>query len=645
MNKINILDSTIFNRIAAGEVVEKPASVLKELLDNAIDAKATQITINVLEGGIKQIEVIDNGGGIEYDDLERAFLPHATSKIKTLSDLDKIGTLGFRGEALASIGAVSEVELVSKTSSSEFGGKICVRGGKMEQKEIVGAQNGTKVKVCNIFYNVPARAKFLKKPRQEASEISNVILRYILANPFIKFTYNLDDKEIYSSTGNGLLEAIYTVYGKSTTEQVLEVNYTSSDNIKVSGYIGIPTFAKPNRTYQTLIVNGRYVQNSMVSLCVYNAFEHYLMKNQFPFFVLNIDMPLESLDVNVHPNKMDIRFENSNHIYGIVYQAVMQALSEHSSSVVEVEKKVIDFEPANTIGVSFGSSQEESKDEVVEIITPKQAQVSADSPISSSKDSNIKFYESLSSGENKFKQSNFILSNVFEKMLNQEDEEVQEAPAEENQTIFSKSTIQTTENSQMSFLDSTSYNFVGTLFETYLIVQSGDDAYFIDQHAAHERLLFDKLSKQVNDRSVSIQGLLIPYVVTVNSLEKQFLEDNLENLQNLGFDIAEFGTSAFKVSTIPSVLAGINLNNFFSQILSELSVFKQLKQADLILNKLMQHSCKTAVKAGDKLSNSEVASLIKQVEETGMVLQCPHGRPVVIKLSRKEMEKWFKRTL
>lgn len=642
MNKINILDSTIFNRIAAGEVVEKPASVLKELLDNAIDAKATQITINVLDGGIKQIEVIDNGSGIEYDDLERAFLPHATSKIKSLSDLDKIGTLGFRGEALASIGAVSEVELVSKTSSSEFGGKICVRGGNMEQKELAGAQNGTKVKVCNIFYNVPARAKFLKKPRQEASEISNVILRYILANPSIKFTYNLDDKEIYSSTGNGLLEAIYTVYGKSTTEQVLEVSHTGSDGIKVSGYIGMPTFAKPNRTYQTLIVNGRYVQNSMVSLCVYNAFEHYLMKNQFPFFVLNIDMPLESLDVNVHPNKMDIRFENSNQIYGIVYQAVMQALSKHSSNVVEVEKRVIDFEPANTTGVSFGNNQEKTS-EVVDIIAPKQ--VPNDAENLNFKNNDIKFYESLSNGENKLKQSSSILSNVFEKMLSQEDEAPQTSPIDENSIVFSKSNIQTNENSQLSFLDSTSYNFVGTLFETYLIVQSGNDAYFIDQHAAHERLLFDKFSKQVNDRCVSIQGLLVPYVINVNGLEKQFLEDNLENLKNLGFEISEFGTSAFKISTIPSVLAGINLNDFFSQILSELSVFKQLKQADLILNKLMQHSCKTAVKAGDKLSNNEVASLIKQVDETGMVLQCPHGRPVIIKLSRKEIEKWFKRTL
>ena len=642
MNKINILDSTIFNRIAAGEVVEKPASVLKELLDNAIDAKATQITINVLDGGIKQIEVIDNGSGIEYDDLERAFLPHATSKIKSLSDLDKIGTLGFRGEALASIGAVSEVELVSKTSSSEFGGKICVRGGNMEQKELAGAQNGTKVKVCNIFYNVPARAKFLKKPRQEASEISNVILRYILANPSIKFTYNLDDKEIYSSTGNGLLEAIYTVYGKSTTEQVLEVSHTGSDGIKVSGYIGMPTFAKPNRTYQTLIVNGRYVQNSMVSLCVYNAFEHYLMKNQFPFFVLNIDMPLESLDVNVHPNKMDIRFENSNQIYGIVYQAVMQALSKHSSNVVEVEKRVIDFEPANTTGVSFGNNQEKTS-EVVDIIAPKQ--VPNDAENLNLKNNDIKFYESLSNGENKLKQSSSILSNVFEKMLSQEDEAPQTSPIDENPIVFSKSNIQTNENSQLSFLDSTSYNFVGTLFETYLIVQSGNDAYFIDQHAAHERLLFDKFSKQVNDRCVSIQGLLVPYVINVNGLEKQFLEDNLENLKNLGFEISEFGTSAFKISTIPSVLAGINLNDFFSQILSELSVFKQLKQADLILNKLMQHSCKTAVKAGDKLSNNEVASLIKQVDETGMVLQCPHGRPVIIKLSRKEIEKWFKRTL
>ena len=640
MNKINILDSSIYNRIAAGEVVERPYSVIKELIDNAVDAKATEIEIKIVEGGIKLIEVTDNGCGIEFDDLERAFMPHATSKISCVEDLDKIGTLGFRGEALASIGAVSEVTLISKTKQSEFGGNIECNGGKLQKAEQVGAKDGTKVLVSNIFYNVPARAKFLKKPKQEASEISNLVLRYILANPTIKFKFYNEDTLVYSSTGNGLYEAIYCVYGKNTCDNLLEVNYQSDSNIKVSGYIGMPTFSKPNRTYQTLIVNHRYVQNSMVSLCVYNAFEHYLMKGQFPFFVLNINLPLDSLDVNVHPNKMDIRFENSNQIYGIVYQAVMQALNAHSTTVIEVNK-TYNYKPAENVGVSFSNSEDTaSQPKTVDIISSQDVE-----PKTTSVQTSINFYESLSKNNNQsaMKQSNAIFSTIFEKTLQEKTEQAQPR-SEEN--LFSCAEVESQNKhleSQASFLSEQPYTFVGTLFDTFLIVQSGEQAFFIDQHAAHERLLFDKYSKQVNQKTVTSQMLLIPYTFSVNSLEKQFIDDNIENLKEIGFEISEFGNLTYKVSTIPNLLAGININQFFSDILSELSVFKQLKSSDLILSKLMQHSCKTAVKAGDKLSPSEVEHLIREIDQTSMQLQCPHGRPVVIKITHKEIEKWFKR--
>ena len=639
MNKINILDSSIYNRIAAGEVVERPFSVIKELLDNAIDAKSTEIEIKIVEGGIKLIEVTDNGCGIEFDDLERAFMPHATSKISCVEDLDKIGTLGFRGEALASIGAVSEVTLISKTQQSEFGGKIECNGGKLQKAEQVGAKDGTKVMVSNIFYNVPARAKFLKKPKQEASEISNLILRYILANPSIKFKFYNEDTLVYSSTGNGLYEAIYCVYGKTTCDNLLEVNYASESNIKVSGYIGMPTFSKPNRTYQTLIVNNRYVQNSMVSLCVYNAFEHYLMKGQFPFFVLNINLPLDSLDVNVHPNKMDIRFENSNQIYGIVYQAIMQALNAHSTQVIEVNK-TYNYKPTENVGVSFNKSEETVEPKSVDIFSSQNVE-----PKRTNVQTSINFYESLSNNnKNAMKQSNAIFSNIFEKTLQEKNDENVQTRTDEK--LFTKTEVELQNKkleSQTSFLSEHPLTFVGTLFDTFLIVQSGEQAFLIDQHAAHERLLFDKYSKQVNDKAVTSQMLLIPYTFNVNSLEKQFIDDNIEKLSEIGFDISEFGNLTYKVSTIPSLLAGMNINQFFSDILSELSVFKQLKSSDLILSKLMQHSCKTAVKAGDKLSPNEVEHLIKEIDQTNMHLQCPHGRPVVIKITHKEIEKWFKR--
>lgn len=629
MNKINILDSTIFNRIAAGEVVERPFSVLKELLDNSIDAGATEIAINVIEGGIKLVEVIDNGMGIEFDDLPRVFLPHATSKIKTIDDLDKIGTLGFRGEALASIGAVSEVKLVSKPRTQQNAGQVIINGGQIESINEIGGANGTTVSVSNIFYNVPARAKFLKKPKQEASDITNLVARYILANPTIKFKYNLDGKEVYSSTGNGLFEAIYSIYGKSTTEQILKVDYEGSFGIKINGYIGAPTFSKPNRTYQTLVVNGRYVINQMVSLCVYNAFEHYLMKGQFPFFVLNINMPVESLDVNVHPNKMDIRFENSNTIYGVVYQAVTKTLDDHARQVVSVNTKVFDFAPNNSSGVSFGTNNTEPVKITIkpqnvsnDILAETTSNEQVDTNEQSNSSSHVEFYENISTSNDALRQSNAIFSNIFNEVLS-------------NQT-------QPEKKEQETFL-STAYNYIGTLFETYVIIQQNDECYIIDQHAAHERILFDKLVEQVNNHQLGLQSLIVPYILNVNNTEKQFIEDNVESFKELGFDIVEFGGTSFKISTVPTILSGINLKLFFDGILSELMTFKNLKKSDLIVTKLMQHSCKTAVKAGDKLNDMEISALLSQIKNSNMVLQCPHGRPVIIKISKKELEKWFKR--
>lgn len=644
MSKINILDSTIFNRIAAGEVVERPFSVIKELLDNSLDAKATEIEIKIIEGGIKKIEVTDNGCGIEFDDLERAFMPHATSKISCVEDLDKIGTLGFRGEALSSIGAVSEVTITSKPHTCEIGGKIECNGGKLSSPEQVGATDGTKVIVENIFYNVPARAKFLKKPKQEATEISNLVLRYILAHPDVKFNYYNDNTLMYSSTGKGLYEAIYCVYGKATCDKILKVDYESENHVKVWGYIGMPTFSKPNRTYQTLVVNNRYVQNAMVSMCVYNAFEHYLMKGQFPFYVLNINLPLENLDVNVHPNKMDIRFENSNNIYGIVYQAIMQALNEHSSQVIEVNK-TFEYKPSENVGVSF--AQTEQSPQKVDIVSNQQVEPNK---AKSSTQTSVEFYQSLAdNSKTAMNQSNAIFSNIFEKTLakNQEQAEVIE-PKMPNQNMFSHSQVDNQANqlglNQTSFLGSNNYKFIGTLFETYLIVESKEDAYLIDQHAAHERLLFDKYKKQVDNGELYCQLSLIPSsTFTVNNLEKQFIDDNLENFKNIGFEISEFGNLTYRISTVPSLLSGMDVNKFINSVLADLSIFKQLKGSDLILSKLMQHSCKTAVKAGNKLSTSEVQYLIKQMDDTNMQLQCPHGRPVVVKLTKKEIEKWFKR--
>ena len=647
MSKINVLDSSIFNRIAAGEVVERPSSVLKELLDNSIDAGAQNITVYITEGGIKNITVIDDGSGIEYDQLHKVFLPHSTSKISCVDDLDKIGTLGFRGEALASIASVSEVELIAKTKSSDFGGKITINNGNNQTIEQTGSANGTKISVSNLFYNIPARAKFLKKPRQEATELTNLMSRYILVNPNIKFTYYVDEQEVYSSTGNGMFEAIYTVYGKQTTENILKVDFKHPSGIEINGYISTPTFSKANRTYQTLSINGRYVTSAMISTCVYNAFERYLMKNQFPFFVLNIQMPLDKLDVNVHPNKMEVRFENSNNMYGIVYQAVILAL-EQANKVTTVETKVFEYEKQPTKGISFSDnlSTEQQAPQTIEFKTNVDAikKQIIDNAVGSEDIFNKDDFVTISSN-NGFNSNLFTTTNNnqinFDNHVNFEQNVLE---THENNIIDTKINEEIeTSNNQLKIFNEKSYNFIGTIFNTYLLFESEDCVYVIDQHAAHERLLFDKLVKQVNDKNVVSQYLLIPYTFNVNNLEKQFMLDNLDSLISLGFEISEFGNDSFKVSSIPQVLAGLSLKQYFDNLFAEISIFKNVKQADLVLEKLMQHSCKTAVKAGDKLSSNEVEKLLKNIDDTSMQLQCPHGRPIVVKLSKKEIEKWFKR--
>ena len=652
MSKINVLDSSIFNRIAAGEVVERPSSVLKELLDNSIDAGAKNITVYILEGGIKNITVIDDGCGIEYEELHKVFLPHSTSKIASVDDLDKIGTLGFRGEALASIASVSEIELITKTVDSDFGGKITINNGNEQKIEQIGAANGTKISVSNLFYNIPARAKFLKKPRQEATELSNLMSRYILVNPNIKFNYYVDNSEVYSSTGNGLFEAIYTVYGKNTTENILSVDFNHPSGIKVKGYISTPTYSKANRTYQTLSINGRYVTSSMISMCVYNAFERYLMKNQFPFFVLNIEMPLDKLDVNVHPNKMEVRFENSNNMYGIVYQAIILAL-EQANKVTTVNTKVFEYEKQPTKGVSFSeeSLSSSSQPQVVEFdnnskeIKQKIIENATinDTIVDQSFNNQVSLNASKKVDNSPIMQALGNINKFVDKTNISIDDDFIDNPIslKENQNKNTQNTI--VNNNQLKLFDNTSYNYIGSIFNTYLLFESGEYVYIIDQHAAHERLLFDKLTKQVNENNLATQYLLIPYTFTVNNLEKQFLLDNLKNLKNLGFEITEFGIETFKVSSVPQVLSGLSLKEYFDTLLSEISVYKNLKQADLIIEKLIQHSCKTAVKAGDKLSQQEVEKLLLNIENSSMQLQCPHGRPIAVKLSKKEIEKWFKR--
>ena len=647
MSKINILDKSVFNKIAAGEVVERPASVVKELIDNSIDAGATKINISILEGGRKNITVTDNGSGILPDDFDKVFMAHATSKVKTVADLAKIGTLGFRGEALASIGSVANVELCSKVKTETFGRKMTVSGGEQSPMQEIGVDDGTTISVSDLFFNVPARAKFLKAARSETTEITNLVSRYILCNPNICFTYVADGKTVYQSTGTDFFEAIYVVYGKETTDGIIKVDeYQKNSGIRITGYIGLPTFSKPNRTYQTLSINGRYVNSSLVSTCVYNAYEHYLMKGQFPFYVLNLDIPLEKLDVNVHPSKMEVRFENTNQIYGCVYSAVSSAL--YNCDKITTAEFVGEYQEASS-GVSFRPENvekaENAEPKTVEIVTSSQKHVS--SPVADEKKNDFadNLLKELYSNKSSSSSMNQSQSPVWEKLMQKRYEQstLTETKLEENNDTENQVTENKYQTKTEEFFDIADVKFIGTVFATYLIVEKQDKVYVIDEHAGHERLLFDKFVKEVDEREVAKQNLLVPFTFDVNLQEYDFLENNLDKLLLLGFEIESFGEKTFKVSAIPSILNDIDLNKFFSEVLSDLTAMKQLKQSDLILERLMQHSCKTAVRAGKILSAGEVNSLIEQMKQEKMQLQCPHGRPVVVEITKKDMEKWFKR--
>ena len=638
MGRINLLDESVFNKIAAGEVVEKPASIVKEFIENSLDAKATDIIIEIENGGIDKIKVVDNGIGIHPDDVKSAFLPHATSKIKTTEDLSNILTLGFRGEALASIASVSKVKMQTKQAEFELGKVIEIEGGIIKNFSDDSLNNGTIIEVSDLFYNIPARRKFLRKSKSEESDITNLMVRYILANPKIKFTYIIDGEIYYKTNGTNLEDAIYLIYKKDCLNNLIKVDY-SNDEISINGYISKPTYTKSNRTYQTLIINGRYVINSLISTSIQNAYGSSLMKGQFPFYVLNFNLPNNLLDVNVHPNKLDVKFENTQKVFGYFYTAISKTLLNFS----EVKKIVDDF---------LDVSRERSK--ILEKLNKnhegKSFNQTENLDIQSKKDEILKTYANLTTKEYTFNDSP-ILSKVLETQLNNLDkvEEVNidnknvqnDLPKVEN-VVPSQNNF-TTKQEIFESVNKLDYKIIGTVFETYILIEINSSLYVFDQHACHERINYDKLLKELDAKNIALQPLLIPYILNTNSLEAEFLEQNIDNLNELGFEISLFGDKCYKISTVPQVLATINLKEFFADLFGDLNSYKKLTTKDILKEKLSQKACKASVRAGDKLSENDIQILLNIMKENNMTLACPHGRPAVIEITKNELEKWFKR--
>ena len=670
---IRLLAPNVYNKIAAGEVVDRPYSVVKELVENAIDAGATEITVEIEKGGKKRVRVTDNGSGIAKEDLPLAYSSHATSKLETAEDLFHIHTLGFRGEAIASVASVSHMEIVSRTAGNDAYALSCSGGVLGEVRPAAGA-NGTVVTVDDLFYNVPARLKFLKSDTAEEGDISGVMARFLLSRPEISFTYLSDGKLKYRSFGDGLSAALVAVYGAETLKNCTEIR-AEKHGIRLYGFLGNRNFYKANRTYQSLFVNGRYVVNQTVGAAVTNAYASYLMKRQYPFYVLFLEVPPEVVDVNVHPNKADVRFADNQIIYGCVYSIVSAVLDGNSKALEYIvsspklgETAVQDtlfegdsalpqeqtegkssekHEPFSTLPTANAADQpmrdssSRRNDGVVQTGAPSMSYAQAKKELA--------FDVSIPKGdEPQFLDREKVVLEVRQPAmpsLAPSSMDGASASAKPQEDVFAENQRflrEQTAKMRQDRVDPASLEYKGELFRTYLIYQAGDVAYFIDQHAAHERILYDRLKEAWETRSVASQPMLIPFVLTLNGQEFAFLEKNFSVLREIGFEIEEFGDTSVRVSAVPADLMEIDLNAFFHDVLSSMESLRAIRLVDLLKDKLATAACKAAVKGGESLSLQEVRALIEQMDgDTGM--KCPHGRPAVVKMKKSEFEKLFKR--
>lgn len=640
MAKIKKLKPEVYNLIAAGEVVETPSGALKELVENSIDAGATRIAIEVSGGGFDIISVADNGCGIQEQDLELAFMKYATSKLESADDLFAVQTLGFRGEALSSISAVSRVKLATRANGSDMGVSVSVDNGVISDKSYVSINVGTKIEVRDLFYNTPARKKFFKSPSREGVEISKFVARLILSNPNLEISYTLDGKLVYETKGNGLEEAIFAVYGAECLSKCLQVAYYK-DNLRIDGYVGSPEYTKANRTYQTLSVNGRAIVDQNISGAIMQAFRPYLMTRKYPFYVLNLEIPCDSVDVNVHPKKSEVRFANGTRICSAFYHAVEQALSQFA------EQKFDDIMPSDqySAGGSYGPILGEYvQQDYFDKISKTLGAESLESMNPDQREDVLAMSESTLQATRK---------QEFEEFVRQIDREVTVQKARERLGLDEfgnirqpKITIEPTpepaieETQQDDELDLLFYRtrILGAAFKTYLILEIDDKIIFVDQHAAHERILFDKF---MAGQTKSMQKVMFPYVFTVKDDEATFIDDNLQNILAAGIEIEPFGSNTYRITAVSTLLADTKMDEFVQFLLSGIEDFK-LDDRALIVEKIAKKACKAAVKAGYSLNEFEIKYILKEVY-SNHILQCPHGRPITVVFSKTQIEKMFKR--
>ena len=649
MSKIQVLDPVTIDKIAAGEVVERPASIVKELAENAIDAGATAITVEIEEGGISYIRIADNGCGIEREEVPSAFLRHSTSKIRTVDDLIHIHSLGFRGEALSSIAAVSQVELITKTAEETFGTRYRIAGGKEEGLEETGAKDGTTFVIRQLFYNTPARRKFLKTPMTEASHVSELMTRMALSHPEISFQFiNNGQSRIHTSGNGSLKDVIYHIYGREIAMNLIEIQ-TEAGDVKISGFLGKPVISRGNRNFENYFINGRYVKNQIVSKAIEDAYKDFTMQHKYPFVALQITMPGEEVDVNVHPAKLEIRFQNQQAVYNAVYEAVDRGLRKEE---LIPQVKLEEPKEIPRADVPSPAPAPMPKKETKPPQAPAKEERNLDYFMQKMKERVAAYHNRESSAEVAAKDQIFrplhqadrireaaVYANLFsvgekaeKKMENQTGEQV---PPRQMDLFEEK------------FLDReirAEYHLIGQVFDTYWLVEFQDNLYIIDQHAAHERVLYERTLKSMKTREYTSQMISPPVILDLGMQEAALLREYMDRFLRIGFEIEEFGQDSFAVRAVPDNLFSLAKKDLLLQMIDSLSdeVSRKLSP-ELIDEKVASMSCKAAVKGKMKLSAAEADALIGELLTLDNPYHCPHGRPTIIAMSRRELEKKFKR--
>ena len=673
MGNITLLDQATIDKIAAGEVVERPSSVVKELVENAIDAGSTAVTVEIKDGGISFIRISDNGCGIDPSDIKTAFLRHSTSKIRSVEDLLTISSLGFRGEALSSISAVSMVELLTKTKDSICGIRYVIEGGVEKTLEEAASPDGTTFFVRNLFYNTPARKKFLKSSMTEAGYIHELMIRLALSHPEISFKFiNNGQTKLHSSGNHSLKDVIYQVYGRDIASNLVEIN-AQENGVGIKGYIGKPSVFRGNRNFETYFVNGRYIKSNIIAKGIEDAYKGYLMQHQYPFCVLQFEMDGSDLDVNVHPTKMELRFSNQQALYDFVFRTVREGLDrkEYIPQVtVDEPKKPAAVPVQKPIGKPAVTPMQKTVEKPVVTPTVKPAvsepvkktvTTPAAEPVKkpvTPQERNLDYFleqmrervkADYASREKKENKSPY--QQKFEQIPAQKIAEPKPVVQPKAEAPQPKKPVEVSEPQQMELFDKKllaeesikEHKIIGQLFDTYWLVEFDEKLFIIDQHAAHEKVLYERTLKGLKNKEHTSQMLNPPLVISLSMQEEALLKKYMQQFTDLGYEIEHFGGMEYQICAVPGNLYNINKKELFIEILDNLSELSGRNNPELILEKIASMSCKAAVKGNMKISRMEMESLIKELLTLENPYQCPHGRPTIISMSKYEIEKKFKR--